>query len=230
MLTLLNACGPSTEHVSATVAAQLQERINNEIPEKPGTVSVSKVVVVQESGHKYKGLATVLAYGTPLTLSLQISADRKNVIYDLSSADWAEFLKAAHQSKFKSIDGKYSDVAVRDELIFTSFPATLAQDKAKFAERLQVVSPVQRDDNMVFGSGCEPHLCTFEAAAWIINTTTGRGSAIIETTSIPTGSEPMKHFAVYGENIEHLPPRLLEWAVDSGMTSLNSVLVQPVRN
>jgi hypothetical protein len=74
---LLAACGPSLEQIAQRVQASMQESPD---VRKLG-VSVTKVLVMKESGNKYQGLATVEYKGLERQVPVQVTADGENVMW-----------------------------------------------------------------------------------------------------------------------------------------------------
>jgi len=213
-------CQPSPEVVGHKVQVQLQQRLDATFG--GGNVKVSDVVVAHDND-KYDGAANVKAFGASTTLKMVILANQKDVIYEISPADWNAFVVAVNNQKAKTAEGKYSDVAVSNGIVFSCFPKTLQKDKARFAKRLEVVVPVKRDGDFWFGSGCTAHECGDEEAAWAIDGDKAKGYAIILYSTSRVG----KSFQIYGGEPNELPPPLLSWALERGMNDFNSAVIRP---
>ena len=222
---LVAACQPNTETIGRQVGTQLQQQIDSTFREKPGEVAVAKMTVVHDTGHKYEGLAEIAAYGGSVPLRLSIVADLHNAIYNISPSAWTRFEQGVYAQKLAPLTSDthfvYSNVAIDNATILSCFPSSLEKDKKAFADRLDTVIPVVRRGIYFIGTGCKAHECGSEQAGWAIDSTTGRGVAIIQTADRMGGEE----FSVYGTQIEQLPPPLLEWAIQSGMTDMNSVVI-----
>lgn len=219
------ACQPNTQTIGRQVGTQLQQQIDSTFREKPGEVEVATMTIVHDTGHKYEGLAEVAAYGGRVPLRLSVVADVHNAIYNISPSAWSRFEQGVYAQKLAPLTSDanfvYSNVAVDNATILSCFPSSLKKDRQEFAERLATVDPVVRRGIYFIGTGCKAHECGSEQAAWAINSTTGKGVAIIQTVD-RMGSE---EFSVYGAQIEQLPPPLLEWAIQSGMTDMNSAVI-----
>jgi hypothetical protein len=74
---LLAACGPSPEQIAQRVQASMQESPD---VRKLG-VSVTKVMVMKESGNKYQGMATVEYKGVERQVPVQVTAEGENVMW-----------------------------------------------------------------------------------------------------------------------------------------------------
>lgn len=222
---LAAGCQPNTQTIGRQVGTQLQQQIDSTFRENPGEIAVVKMTVVHDTGHKYEGLAEVAAYGGSVPLRLSVVADLHNAIYNISPSAWSRFEKGVYAQKLAPLTSDanfvYSNVAVDNATILSCFPSSLKKDKQEFAERLDTVVPVVRRGIYFIGTGCKAHECGSEQAAWAINTETGKGVAIIQTVDRMGGEE----FSLYGTQIEQLPPPLLEWAIQSGMTDMNSAVV-----
>ena len=115
-----------------------------------------------------------------------------------------------------NIEGHDSQVAVTSDAVFSLLPNALQRNKAKFAERLSVVIPVELVDTFWFGSGCAAHACDTDKAAWAIDKNSAKGYAVILTDSVdgPT-------FQIYGGEIDDLPGPIHLWALNLGMNRSN---------
>jgi hypothetical protein len=113
--------------------------------------------------------------------------------------------------------------------MFDLMPASLKAVKNDFSARLNVVSPIDSDGRYYFGSGCAPHECTMNEAAWAIDKITGKGAAVI-VKYIPDspGMASHENFQLYGATMENLPPPLAAWADQQGMTVMNVVPDTPI--
>lgn len=213
-------CQPNVEVIASKVQLLLQEKLD--IAFGNHDVRVENVVVVRETGNKYQGVANVTSYGASTNLKLAILADGTNIIYETTAVDWASFITFVNQKKVKAVEGKYSDVAVNNETVFSCFPDSMRKDKAKFVERLSTVMPVELQSAFWFGNGCKAHECGSEEAAWAIDPDNAKGYAIILSDG---GAGPT--FSIHGGKPEDLPPPLLSWALEKGMTRKNSVVIWP---
>ncbi|MDR5765010.1 hypothetical protein [Caballeronia sp. LZ028] len=214
----LSGCQQSTDDIAKNVSSQLETRLSRETPAGAPAPRIGAIKVVQDSGTKYQGVVTVLAYGSSAEIPLDIVADRKNVIYRVQDSEWQRAIASLNRARFANVEGQYSNIASDDAAVWDSFPAELKQQKTEFSQRLQTVTPVKRAGSVLFGSGCKSHECGSNVAAWAVDTNTARGYAI----TMVEGST----FHIYGGNPENLPRPLLDWAVESGMNTGNLVVMR----
>jgi hypothetical protein len=99
-------------------------------------------------------------------------------------------------------------------------------NRADFVERLDVVVPIVFDGRYYFGTGCKAHECNSNEAAWVIDKTTGRGTAAVMKESLDAGgASSHEEFEIYGTTVDNLPPPLQTWANQKGMTQINATVV-----
>jgi len=127
-----------------------------------------------------------------------------------------------HESQ--ALEGKYSNYIVTTSM-FDLMPASLkGANRATFVARLETVVPIVFDGRYYFGEGCMAHECGMNEAAWVIDTTTNKGTAVI-MKYIPDveGMSSHENFELYGATMDNLPPPLAAWATKQGMTEMNVV-------
>jgi hypothetical protein len=176
---VLCACAPSEAEIAGKVKVELAQRLAPEFAGDQTAVQIAGVVVVQEGSNKYRGQASVNAFGASLPLKVSLLADRKNLIVDTDAGEWRDLITAIHRQKLKVVENQSSDIAASNDVVFSSFPAVLKKHREAFAERLQVVRRVESRGVYWFGSGCMAHDCGSNEAAWAINRDTGKGVAVI---------------------------------------------------
>jgi hypothetical protein len=129
--------------------------------------------------------------------------------------------ETALQQDLATLNGKYPNYIIKSD-IFEMMPASLRAAKADFAARLETVVPIESDERYFFGSGCKAHECTENEAAWVIDRTTGKGTAVIMKEEPANVAMPAHlDFHVYGTISGEIPRPLLEWAEQNGMTKMN---------
>jgi outer membrane murein-binding lipoprotein Lpp len=220
---LLSGChqSPNIDNVAADAKSQFQRQLNQDYADKHATVQ--KVSVVQTTGPKYEGEATIAAYNSTFTVPLIVTSDGKTTLVIADGQKLATGFELALQHDLANLVGKYSDY-VLSPAMFDRMPGSLKAAKADFSARLNVVSPIDSDGRYYFGCGCAPHECTMNEAAWAIDKMTGKGAALI-VKYIPDkpGMTSHENFQLYGATMENLPPPLAAWADQQGMTEMNVV-------
>jgi outer membrane murein-binding lipoprotein Lpp len=240
---LLSGChqSPNINNVATDTKAELQRQLNNDYADKHATVQ--KVSVVQTTAPKYEGEATIAAFNSIFTVPLIVTSDGKTTLVKTDGEKLATGFELALQNDLAILVGKYSDY-VLSPAMFDMMPGSLKSVRADFSARLNVVSPIDSDGRYYFGSGCAPHECTMNEAAWTIDKNTGKGAAIIMVANPPMthdehagemaqaiasgkGLRAMasdeETFRLYGATMENLPPPLAAWADQQGMTVMNVV-------
>jgi uncharacterized secreted protein with C-terminal beta-propeller domain len=74
-------CGISTEQISETVKASMQNTFNSEDRFKEFRLSVTHVQVIKQDNKRYQGIATVIHDGTAHNVPVEIITDGSNVIW-----------------------------------------------------------------------------------------------------------------------------------------------------
>ncbi len=224
---LLSGCHqpPDIDNVAADAKAEFQRQLNQGYADKQATVQ--KVSVVQITAPKYEGEATVAAFNSTFTVPLVVTSDGKTTLVTTDEQKLTTGFELALQHDLATLKGKYSDY-ILSPAMFDLMPASLKAVKTDFSARLNVVSPIDSDDRYYFGSGCAPHECGMNEAAWAIDKMTGKGAAVI-VKYIPDspGMASHENFQLYGATVETLPPPLAAWADQQGMTNMNEVPVIP---
>jgi outer membrane murein-binding lipoprotein Lpp len=220
---LLSGCHrpPNINNVATDAKAELQRQLNHDYADKYATVQ--KVSVVQITAPKYEGEATIAAYNSTFTVPMIVTSDGKTTLVTTDGQKLATGFELALQHDLATLVGKYSDY-ILSPAMFNMMPGSLKAVKADFSARLNVVSPIDSDGRYYFGSGCAPHECTMNEAAWAIDKMTGKGTAVI-VKHIPGSPGMASHesFQLYGATMENLPPPLAAWADQQGMTVMNVV-------
>jgi hypothetical protein len=223
----ISACQPTTQSIATQILPPLHHKLEETLGTNDPTLKINSIKVVQENGHRYGGVADISVYGSHQLLKISILADHDNVIYETSEADWNSFVAAANRKRFESLDGKLSDVVLHDTSIWSVFPTRLQSDKDSFSERLEVVVPIEKRDSYWFGSGCKTHQCDTDQAAWLIDGETSHAYVIVKILEKLPNTDPLEYFGIYGVSSKSdLPPALLAWAIDNGMTEANSAVVR----
>jgi len=212
---------PNIDKVAADTKAQFQRQVSQEYADRHATVQ--KVSVVQTAGPKYEGEATVVAYNSTFTVPLMVTSDGNTTLVTADGQKLAAGFELALQNDLAILTGKYSDYIVSPAM-FDLMPASLKAAKADFVARLGVVFPIDSDGRYYFGTGCAPHECGTNEAAWAIDKMTGKGTAVI-MKYIPDrpGMASHENFQLYGTTTDNLPPPLAAWADQQGMTETNVV-------
>lgn len=220
---LLSGChqSPNIDNVAADAKAEFQRQLNQDYADKHAMVQ--QVSVVQAAAPKYEGEATIAAYNSIFTVPLIVTSDGKTTLVTTDGQKLATGFELALQHDLATLVGKYSDY-ILSPAMFKLMPGSLKAVKADFSARLNVVSPIDSDGRYYFGSGCAPHECTMNEAAWAIDKMTGNGAAVI-VKYIPDspGMASHENFQLYGATMETLPPPLAVWADQQGMTEMNVV-------
>jgi hypothetical protein len=242
-VTLLVGChlSPNIDKVAADTKAQFQRQLNQDYADKHATVQ--KVSVVQTTAPKYEGEATIAAYNSIFTVPLIVTSDGKTTLVTADDQELAARFELALQHDLAILVGKYSDY-ILNPAIFDLMPASLQAVKADFSVRLKVIDLIDSDERYYFGSGCAPHECGINEAAWAIDKMTGKGTAVIVIANpaisrderlaqyaeaLVYGKDPRaiasneETFRLYGATMENLPPPLAAWADKQGMTKMNVV-------
>ena len=152
-----------------------------------------------------------------------VTSDGKTTLVSADGQKLHTGFELALQNDLAILVGKYSDYILSPNM-FDLMPASLQAAKADFVARLNVVSPIDSSGRYYFGSGCAPHECGMNEAAWVMDKMTGNGEAVI-MKYIPTDAASAAHedFLLYGGIKDNLPPPLASWAYQQGMTNMNSV-------
>lgn len=222
-VTLLVGCHPSPniDKVAADTKAQFQRQLNQDYAENHATVQ--SVRIVQTAAPKYEGEATIAVYNSTFTVPLMVTSDGNTTLVTVDGQKLATGFESALRDDLATLEGKYSDY-IMSPAIFDTMPASLKAAKADFVARLQVVIPIDSNGRYYFGTGCAPHECTTNEAAWVIDKMTGKGTAVIMkyVPGMP-GMASHENFQLYGATRETLPPPLTAWADQHGMTEMNVV-------
>ena len=218
-LILLSGCrpSPSIDSVTAETKAQLQRQLDQDYADRHATVE--RVGLVQTTAPKYEGSATVIAYGSTLDVPLAVTSDGKTTLVTIDNQKLEDGFQSTLQHKLALLDGKYSDYIVTPT-IFALMPASLQSAKADLSARLGVIVPIDSDGRYYFGSGCAPHECTMNEAAWAIDKMTGKGTAVIMEYS-QSGVSAHEEFRLFGTTLDALPHPLAVWAGQHGMNEAN---------
>ncbi|MGA2671953.1 MAG: hypothetical protein ABSE99_01885 [Terracidiphilus sp.] len=210
---------PSINQVAADTKTQFQRQLNQDYADKHGTVQ--NVSIVQTAAPKYEGEATVAAFNQTFSVPLVVTSDGKTTLVIADTQKLSAGFDTALQRNLAILNGKYSDYIVSSDF-FEMMPASLKEAKVDFVTRLNVASPIESDADYFFGSGCKAHECGENEAAWAIDKTTGKGTAVIMKNE-PANAEMSAdlYFRVYGINDGEFPRPLLEWAEQKGMTKMN---------
>jgi hypothetical protein len=78
---LLIGCGLTNDQISETVKTSMQHSFDSDAQFKEYHLTVSKVQVVNESGNKYRGIATVIYDQESHNVPVEITADGTNVLW-----------------------------------------------------------------------------------------------------------------------------------------------------
>ena len=73
--------GLSTEEIGDRVTATMQAKFNNDPKFKPLNISVNSIKVIHKKDNEYEGLVNVTSDGDDHNLLIDITADKKNVIW-----------------------------------------------------------------------------------------------------------------------------------------------------
>jgi hypothetical protein len=240
---------PNIDKVAADTKAQFQRQLNQDYGDKHA--AVQKVSVVRTTGPKYEGEATIEVYNSTFTVPLTVTSDGNTTLVTEDGQKLAAEFELALQRDLSSLAGKYSDYVITPA-IFDFMPASLKAAKADFTARLNVVGPIDSDDRYYFGTGCAPHECGMNEAAWAIDKMTGKGTAVImkhipDTPGISASDQEAHHagevaqflathdaagmaslashetFLLFGATMDNLPPPLAAWTDQHGMTEMNVV-------
>ena len=156
-----------------------------------------------------------------------MTSDGNTTLVTIDNQKLEEGFQSTLQHKLALLDGKYSDYIVTP-VIFELMPTSLQPAKADLSARLGVIVPIESDGRYYFGSGCMPHECTMNEAAWVIDKVTGKGAAVImEYFPDQSGINAHEEFRLFGATMDALPHPLADWADQHGMTEANVTADMP---
>lgn len=215
---------PNAADIEEDVEAKLQAQIDVEIGK--GIARVNSIELVETTSPRFEGAATIIAGGRTVLLPIAVISDGDTAIV---TADYGRIriaLEAAQAASIAALAGKYSDYILTPS-IFARMPERLQRDKELLAGRLETVVPVDDVGNGYIGTGCKTGSCGMDEATWFLSKDGTQAAAIIMETSAPTeagvasGFQPHLIFHVYSTEGRRLPPPLLEWSAERGMSSTN---------
>lgn len=105
--------------------------------------------------------------------------------------------------------GKHPTEVFKEAMVMQKFKSLLGKDYDHFMDSLSVSSELQLKGDYYFGSGCAPHVCTIEEAAFVIHKVTGD----VLATQLIAGKE-IKSFGV--SSAGNLPGLLRDWYKEHG--------------
>jgi hypothetical protein len=248
---LLAGCrlSPNIDKVGADAKAQFQSQLNHEYGDTHAIVQ--KVSVVKTVAPKYEAEATIIVYNSTFTVPLTVTSDGNTTLVTAGDQKLAAEFGSALQRELANLQGKYSDYIINPAM-FDMMPSSLKAAKSDFVARLNVVTPIDSEGRYYFGTGCAPHECTMNEAAWAIDKMTGKGTAVImkyvpDLPGVSASDQRAHHFGdlaqsiatndaaaktslashetflLFGATMDNLPPPLAAWAEQHGLTGMNVV-------
>lgn len=113
--------------------------------------------------------------------------------------------------KLKDYLGKPPYETIEDPQILKLFKKILGKDFDSFADNIIVTSGTYMINNYYFGSGCKPHFCNTDAAAFCINVYTGLIFIAVQSED--------RVFFYNAQNLGELPLPLWKWIDETGVTT-----------
>ena len=105
--------------------------------------------------------------------------------------------------------GKHPTDVFNEQLVVQKFKTLLGKDYDPFFESLSVAGDLELKGDYYFGSGCKPHVCTIEEAAFAIHKVTGEVLAV----QLTNGKELFTFGVSSGSS---LPGPLRDWYKEKG--------------
>lgn len=190
-----------------------------------GKVKVSELTLIRTDANRYEGRAEVVTGGAKAFVPLKIVANGSTALVDIDASRLATLLESSKTNQLSSIVGQYSSAVLKQPYV-SLLPMHALRQNYGLAKRLQVETPIRKVDGFYFGEGCAPHACGADAAAWQISEN-GKSSAVV-VLKWEKANEVMEAHATYyvfGSSPEDLSGPLKKWAVENGMSNMNSVQI-----
>ena len=212
----------NTAHISQQASTKLQSLLDANFGE--GHAKIEKIDFVRVEGTKFNGSASISSRGTTFTVPVAITSDGKTTIITTNEDELGERLAKTMEKWLSTLKDRYSNHVLEKDFIVL-FPKTLQADRTLFGDHLQVATPILSDGDYYFGTGCFPHRCGSDQAAWAVNKRDGSAAAIVMQTLVGVEGGMPEHvrFRVYSPLGEPLPVPLSQWGQENGMTSMNVV-------
>jgi hypothetical protein len=123
----------------------------------------------------------------------------------------AEEQGGSQHSDFSWLMGKYPSDVATDKRFRAAFNHVSRADWKKIMERLAVTNSagIQMKDGYMVGDGCKAHACNSDNAAFVINTTTGKGDIVFRETVDSSGRAVVKSVTWKDLPLESTP--LADW-------------------
>ncbi|WP_368518128.1 hypothetical protein [Rhizobium sp.] len=201
--------------------SDLQRQLNAQFGS--GKVKVSELTLIRTDVNRYEGRAEVATGGAKAFVPLKVVADGSTALVDVDASRLAMLLDSSKTNQISSIVGQYSSTVLKQPYV-SFLPVYALRKNYGFATRLQVETPIRRTEGFYFGEGCAPHACGADAAAWQISED-GKSSDVV-VLKWEKANEVMEAHATYyvfGSSPEDLSGPLKKWAVENGMSNMNSV-------
>lgn len=128
--------------------------------------------------------------------------------------------KSVAANPFSDLIGKYSNEILQPKY-HKYYPPILEGDFDFFSKRIGTTMPIEQKGKYLFGEGCLPHSCGSEAAAWALNTETGKMTVIILHQLELDNKAPRSIFSIYLAEDEAMPAPLDAWARENGANESN---------
>jgi len=186
-------------------------------------VKVSELTLIRTDVNRYEGRAEVATGGAKAFVPLKVVADGSTALVEVDASRLAMLLDSSKTNQISSIVGQYSSTVLKQPYV-SFLPVYALRKNYGFATRLQVETPIRRIEGFYFGEGCAPHACGADAAAWQISED-GKSSDVV-VLKWEKANEVMEAHATYyvfGSSPEDLSGPLKKWAVENGMSNMNSV-------
>lgn len=127
---------------------------------------------------------------------------------------------------FSWLVGKYPSDVVNDRRFQAAFKGISRADWEKISERLVVTNAggIRSKDGYLVASGCKPHFCGSDQAAFAISEVTGKGDLVFSETPASSNDPVVKGFQWPELPISGTP--LVDWTRENGM-SIGTTVAAP---
>ena len=82
LIIVATGCGLSNEKISETVKTSMQNTFNTNSQFKEWNMMVTSVQVLKQGGNNFKGIAKIMHEGTSHDVSIEITVDGNNVMWE----------------------------------------------------------------------------------------------------------------------------------------------------
>jgi hypothetical protein len=92
LIALLVGCGPSTDEISSKVMPSMQHKFDSDPQLRDLHLKVQSVTVIHSNGNLYQGLAEISSHGVTHEVSVKITADGENMMWETEPSALLVFL------------------------------------------------------------------------------------------------------------------------------------------